>query len=61
MQAPELPDDLDTLTDEELRIMEQNTREGCIARLRYVTDIKCMLETTMSMMKQYTAACQIAG
>lgn len=61
VQAPELPDDLDVLTDEELRIMEQNTREGCIARFKYVTDIKCMLETTMSMMKQYSAACQIAG
>jgi len=61
MQVPELPEDLDQLSDEELRLMEQNTRDGCLARLKYVTNIKCMLEASLVMMNHYTTACHLAG
>jgi len=52
---------LDTLTDEELRLMEQNTRQGCLARIKYITDIKCMLDAAVVMMNHYSSACLVAG
>lgn len=61
IQLPQMPANLDTLTDEELRVMEENTRRGCLARLKYITDIKCMLDTAMVMMNHYSSACLIAG
>lgn len=60
-QLPQMPDNLDSLSDEELRLMEQNTRQGCIARLKYITDIKCMLDTAVLLMNHYSSACLIAG
>lgn len=56
-----MPPNLDTLSDEELRLMEQNTRQGCLARIKYITDIKCMLDAAVVMMNQYSSACLIAG
>lgn len=61
IQPPTLPDNLDALSDEELRLMEQNTRNGCLARLKYITDIKCMLDSAIVMMNHYSSACLIAG
>ncbi|VVC28847.1 Hypothetical protein CINCED_3A018772 [Cinara cedri] len=61
IQHPELPADLDTLSHEELYQMEQNTRAACIARLKYVTDIKTMLDAAMVMMNHYSSACLVAG
>ncbi|XP_026816134.1 E3 ubiquitin-protein ligase synoviolin B-like isoform X2 [Rhopalosiphum maidis] len=61
IQPPNIPPNLDTLTDEELRLMEQNTRQGCLARIKYITDIKCMLDAAVVMMNQYSSACLVAG
>jgi len=61
IQPPHVPINLDTLSDEELRIMEQNTKDGCLARLKYITDIKCMLDSAIIMMNHYSSACLIAG
>lgn len=61
IQPPNMPDNLDTLSDEELRLMEQNTRQGCLARLKYINDVKCMLDAATVMMNQYSSACLIAG
>lgn len=61
IQRPNMPPNLDTLSDEELRLMEQNTRQGCLARIKYITDIKCMLDAAVVMMNQYSSACLIAG
>ncbi|XP_050443055.1 E3 ubiquitin-protein ligase synoviolin B [Adelges cooleyi] len=61
IQPPPVPDNLSALSDKELRIMEGNTREACLARLKYVTDIKTMLDAAMVMMNHYSSACLIAG
>ncbi|KAE9543535.1 hypothetical protein AGLY_002335 [Aphis glycines] len=61
IQPPNIPPNLDTLTDEELRLMEQNTRQGCLARIKYITDIKCMLDAAVVMMNHYSSACLVAG
>jgi len=58
---PNIPPNLDTLSDEELRLMEQNTKQGCLARIKYITDIKCMLDAAVVMMNQYSSACLMAG
>lgn len=58
---PPIPANLDSLSDEELRLMEQNTRQACLARLKYVTDIKYMLDAAIVMMNHYSSACLIAG
>jgi len=58
---PKIPDNLDSLTDEELRLMEENTRRGCIARLKYINNIKCMLDASVTLMNHYSSACLIAG
>jgi len=41
--------------------MEQNTRQGCLARIKYITDIKCMLDAAVVMMNHYSSACLVAG
>lgn len=56
-----MPPNLDTLSDEELRVMEENTRQGCLARLKYITDIKCMLDAAAVMMNHYSSARLVAG
>ncbi|XP_050520904.1 E3 ubiquitin-protein ligase synoviolin-like [Daktulosphaira vitifoliae] len=61
IQLPIMPQNLTDLSDEELKIMEQNTREGCLARLKYITDIKAMLDAAVVMMNHYSSACLIAG
>lgn len=61
IQPPQIPTNLDSLSTEELRIMEQNSRDGCLARLKYVNDIKCMLDAAVVMMNHYSSACLIAG
>ncbi|XP_025198117.1 E3 ubiquitin-protein ligase synoviolin B-like [Melanaphis sacchari] len=61
IQPPNVPPNLDTLTDEELRLMEQNTRQGCLARIKYITNIKCMLDAAVVMMNHYSSACLVAG
>lgn len=61
MGAPEIPEDLDKLSDKELRLLEQNTRDGCLARLKYVNNINCLLQAAVVMMNHYTTACDAAG
>lgn len=56
-----MPNNLDTLSDEELYQMEQNTRNACLARIKYLNEIKTMLDVSMVMMNHYTTACLAAG
>lgn len=54
-------DDLDALSDEKLSLMEQNTRNGRLARLKYLTNIKCKLDATIRKMNHYSSAWILAG
>lgn len=61
IQHPHLPPNLDALSDDELRRLEQNTRQACVDRLKFLNDIKCMLDSAGLLMNHYNSAYLISG
>lgn len=61
IQPPYLPPNLDALSDDELRHLEQNTRQACADRIQFLHDIKCMLDTAALLMNHYNSARVISG
>lgn len=61
IESPDLPPNLDALSDDELRLLEQNTRQACTDRLKFLQDIKCMLDSAALLMNHYNSARLISG
>ncbi|XP_025417770.1 E3 ubiquitin-protein ligase synoviolin B-like isoform X2 [Sipha flava] len=61
IQSPHMPPNLDALSDDELRHLEQNTRQACVDRIKFLNDIKCMLDTAAMLMNHYNSAHIISG
>lgn len=55
MTLPPVPPALDTLTDEELRIMEGNERHHLEERIKHLQNIRTLLDASVALMNQYTA------
>ncbi|XP_008478609.1 E3 ubiquitin-protein ligase synoviolin A-like [Diaphorina citri] len=53
---PVPPPDFSSLTDEQLRTMESNAREGVEARLRCLHNIQLLLDAATLMLQQYSVA-----
>lgn len=53
---PPPPADLTGLSEEELRLMEQQERAGVEARIRCLRDIRTLLDAAVIMMDQYSRA-----
>lgn len=51
----------DGLSAEEMRRLEQDTREGMEQRIQYLYSIQAMLDTSIIMMQQYCAAIAAAS
>lgn len=55
MMPPPMPPNLDTLTDEELRVLEGNERRNIEARIKLLRNIQLMLDASVTLMNQYSA------
>lgn len=58
---PMPPQNLQNLSDEELRQMEGNERANVEARIQCLRNIQVMLDAAVVMMQQYTAAATLSG
>lgn len=57
---PTPPSDLSNISEEELRKMEQASKEGIEARLRCLRNIQLLLDASVAMMQQYVSAANTA-
>ncbi|XP_055586586.1 E3 ubiquitin-protein ligase HRD1 [Uranotaenia lowii] len=54
MQIPQAPPALDTLSEEELRVMEGNERRHIEERIKHLQNIRTLLDASAVLMNQYT-------
>lgn len=55
MIPPPMPPNLDTLTEEELRILEGTERRNVEARIKLLRNVKLLMDASFALMNQYSA------
>ncbi|KAJ6636819.1 E3 ubiquitin-protein ligase HRD1 [Pseudolycoriella hygida] len=55
MMPPPMPPNLDTLTEEELKLLEGNEKKNVEARIKLLRNVQLMLDASFALMNQYSA------